>query len=43
MYVPSVLRETPVLIVEGPSVGEVGPMDKACEIVYEKGESPIIR
>lgn len=36
MYVPSVLRATPVLIVEGPSVGEVGPMDKACEIVYEK-------
>lgn len=36
MYVPYVLRETPVLIVEGPSVGEVGPMDKACEIIYEK-------
>ncbi|MDE6420479.1 MAG: hypothetical protein K2K87_08125, partial [Lachnospiraceae bacterium] len=24
------------MIVEGPAVGEVGPMDKACEIVYEK-------
>lgn len=38
MYLPSVLRETPVLIVEGPSVGEVGPVEKACEIVYEKAK-----
>jgi len=36
MYLPSVLREKPVLIVEGPSVDEVGPMEKACEIVYRK-------
>lgn len=36
MYVPSVLRTEPVLIVEGPAVGEVGPMDKACEIVYDR-------
>ncbi|MDE6591780.1 MAG: hypothetical protein K2K57_01795 [Oscillospiraceae bacterium] len=36
MYLPSVIIETPILIVEGPSVGEVGSMDKACEIVYEK-------
>lgn len=36
MYVPSVLRDNPVLIVEGAAVGEVGPMEKACEIVYEK-------
>jgi len=36
MYLPLVLREIPVLIVEAPSVGEVGPMDRACEIVYEK-------
>ncbi len=38
MYVPSLLREEPVLIVEGPAVGEVGPMDRACEIVYEKAK-----
>lgn len=35
-YLPSVLRELPVLIIEGPSVGEVGPLDRACEIVLEK-------
>ncbi len=36
MYIPSVLRDTPVLIVEGPAVGETGPIDRACEIVYDK-------
>lgn len=36
MYVPSELRDRPVLIIEGPSVSEVGPMDRACEIVSDK-------
>ena len=36
MYVPPELRDKPVLIVEGPSVGEVGPIDRACEIIYDK-------
>ena len=36
MYVPLVLREMPVLIIEGPAVGEAGPMERACEIVYDK-------
>lgn len=36
IYLPAVLRERPVLIVEGPAVGEVGPLEKACEIVLEK-------
>jgi len=38
MYIPSVLRDIPVLIVEGPAVGEVGPIDKACEIVFDKAK-----
>ena len=32
------LREQPVLIVEGPAVGEIGPMDVACRVVAEKAE-----
>lgn len=35
-YLPIELREIPVLIVEGPAVSEVGPLDKAREIVYAK-------
>lgn len=35
-YLPAVLREFPALIVEGPAVGEVGPLDRACRIVLEK-------
>lgn len=36
LYLPVRLREQPVLIVEGPAVSEVGPMDRACRIVAEK-------
>lgn len=36
MYLPSLLRDKPVLIVEGPAVDEIGSMAKACEIVYKK-------
>ncbi len=35
-YLPTTLRESPVLIVEGPAVGELGPLDRACQIVLEK-------
>lgn len=37
-YLPASLREQPVLIVEGPAVGEIGPMDVACRVVAEKAE-----
>ncbi len=37
-YLPASLRELPVLIVEGPAVGEIGPMDVACRVVAEKAE-----
>jgi len=35
-YLPTVLRKQPVLIVEGPAVGEVGSLPKACEFVRKK-------
>ncbi len=37
-YLPASLREQPVLIVEGPAVGEIGPMDVACRVVAEKAD-----
>lgn len=36
IYIPISLITNPVLIIEGPSVSEVGPSEKACEIVYSK-------
>jgi hypothetical protein len=36
MYLPLELRPLPVLLVEGPSVGEVGPIEKACQIIYDR-------
>lgn len=41
LYLPLSLRDVPVLIVEGPAVAEVGPMEEACRIVAQKADFEI--
>ena len=36
IFIPISLLTNPILIIEGPSVSEIGPIEKAIEIVYNK-------
>lgn len=38
LFIPLKIRPEPTLIIEGPAVGEAGPLDKACKLVYDKAK-----